>query len=176
MDFTFDRKNVKERLKKNNFTIGNWFANLLSIYAPDVDYRAVPIPVPPGGREDATVFGTNVWMVPKGAKNPEAAVKFILYGSQPEILADNINIWRSISIFKEESDAIKWFDEGDEIYKTVMDIARSPHSGHPALTSVSAELKNELDLIRDNVIYNGTDPGPLLEELEKRLQKDLDSQ
>ncbi|MCM3110982.1 ABC transporter substrate-binding protein [Lederbergia lenta] len=153
---------------------GNWFANALSIYSPDTEYRVAAIPNPEGGREKATTLGTNVFMIPKGAKNPEAAIKFIIYGGQPEILADNINEWRSISIYKEPSDAIKWGAEGDEVYEVVTDVAASPNSGHPALTSIAGQIKNELTLVRDGVIYNDKDPKPLLEEAKKKLQKEAD--
>ena len=115
-------------------------------------------------------------MIPKGAKNPEAAIKFVLFGGAPEILADNINEWRSISIYKEPSDAIKWEAEGDHVYEVVSDVAASPNSGHPALTSIVGQIKNELELLRDKVIYNDKDPKPLLEEAEKKMQKEADKQ
>jgi multiple sugar transport system substrate-binding protein len=153
---------------------GNWFANALKIYAPNVEYRVAPIPFPTGGREKATTFGTNVFMIPKGAKNPNAALKFILFGGQPNILADNINTWRSISIYKKPSDDIKWDKENDQVYKVVREVASSPNSGHPALTSVAKEMSNELLLLRDNIIYNNKDPKPLLEAAEKKLQAAAD--
>jgi multiple sugar transport system substrate-binding protein len=153
---------------------GNWFANALKLYAPNVEYRVAPIPYPEGGRENATTFDTNVFLIPKGAKNKEAAMKFILFGGQGDMLADNINTWRSISVYKKQSDAIKWIKNGDAVYKTVLDIAASKNSGHPALTAVSKEMGNELTLIRDAVIYNDKDPKPLLEAAGKKLQAEAD--
>ncbi len=151
---------------------GNWFANALKIYSPDTNYRVAPIPAPPGGRQESTVFGTNVWFIPKGAKNPQAAIDFALYGSQDEVLAGNINIWRSISIWKEKSDAITW--DNDQVYDTVLKVASSPESGHPALTSVASEMGDELTSIRDNVIYNHADPEPILQAAQDKLQEKLD--
>ncbi|MGP4038654.1 ABC transporter substrate-binding protein [Gracilibacillus sp. D59] len=151
---------------------GNWFANALKIYSPDTEYRVAPIPSPPGGREKSTVFGTNVYLVPKGAKNPQAAIDFALYGNTDEVLAGNINIWRSISIWKEKSDAIEW--ENDPIYDTVLEIAASPESGHPALTSIAGEMGDELISLRDSVIYNDNDPADLLKESDKKLQEAVD--
>lgn len=153
---------------------GNWFANALKIYAPDMEYRVAAIPFPEGGREKATTFGTNVFMIPKGAKNPAAALKFIQFAGKPEILADNINEWRSISIYTAPSDAIKWDKEDDQVYKVVKEVAASPNSGHAALTPVAKEMSNELKLLRDSVIYNNKDPKPLLEAVEKKLQSALD--
>ncbi len=151
---------------------GNWFANALKIYSPDTKYKVAPIPSPPGGRKDSTVFGTNVFFIPKGAKNPQAAINFALYGNQDKVLADNINIWRSISIWKEKSDAIKW--DNDPVYETVLKVAASPDSGHPALTSVASEMGDELTSIRDDVIYNHEDPAKLLQKSQDKLQETLE--
>ncbi|MEH7418497.1 ABC transporter substrate-binding protein [Neobacillus drentensis] len=150
---------------------GNWFANALKIYSPNTHYRVAPIPSPPGGRKDSTVFGTNVFFVPKGAKHPQEAVNFALYGNQDKVLAENINIWRSISIWKEKSDAIKW--DNDQVYDTVLKVAASPDSGHPALTSVASEMGDELTSIRDDVIYNHKDPESLLKKAQQKLQEKL---
>jgi len=151
---------------------GNWFANALKIYSPDTNYKVAAIPAPPGGRKDSTVFGTNVFFIPKGAKNPQAAINFALYGNQDKVLADNINIWRSISIWKEKSDAIEW--DNDPVYETVLKVAASPDSGHPALTSVSSEMGDELTSIRDGVIYNHEDPAELLQKAQEKLQETHD--
>jgi len=153
---------------------GNWFANALKLYAPDIDYRVASIPFPEGGREKASILETNVFMIPKGAKKPDEAIKFILYGSQPEINADNINIWRSISVYKKPSEAIKWDELNDAVYKVVREVAASPNSGHPVLSSVSNEMSTVLKLIRDSVIYNDKDPGPQLEKEQARLQGVVD--
>lgn len=151
---------------------GNWFANALKIYSPDTKYKVAPIPSPPGGRKDSTVFGTNVFFIPKGAKNPQEAINFALYGNQDKVLADNINIWRSISIWKEKSDAITW--DNDHVYETVLNVADSPESGHPALTSVASEMGDEITSIRDDVIYNHADPAELLQKSQDKLQEKLD--
>jgi len=152
---------------------GNWFANALNIYAPDVEYRVAAIPFPEGGRENATTFGTNVFMVPKGAKNVKQALEFIQYAGQPEALADNINVWRSISIYTKPNDVIKWDAEGDEVYKVVRKVSESMDSGHPALTPVANEMSNEIKLLRDSIIYNDNDPQKLLKDAEAKLQKAL---
>lgn len=153
---------------------GNWFTNALRLYAPQVNYKVAAIPAPPTGRQNASTFGTNVFLVPKGTKHLDAVVKFMLFASKPEISADNINTWRSLSAWKEETPAVKWYENGDSIYKLELEIANNPESGHPALTSVSTELSDNLRLLRDNVIYNDVDPSPLLKELQTRLQKELD--
>ena len=153
---------------------GNWFTNALRIYAPQVNYRVAAIPAPATGRQNASTFGTNVFLVPKGTKHLDAVVKFMLFASKPEISADNINTWRSLSAWKEETPAVIWYANDDPIYKMELEIANNPNSGHPALCPVSTQLSDDLRLLRDNVIYNDVDPAPLLKDLQTRLQKELD--
>lgn len=153
---------------------GNWFANALKLYAPDVEYRVAPIPAPEGGRKNATTLATNLLAIPKGAKNPAAAMKFIVYATQPRINADNINTWRSLSVYKNTGDEIVWNTQEDQVYEVVRKVASNPESGHPVLSSVANEMSNTLKLIRDSVIYNNSDPAELLKKAQADLQETAD--
>lgn len=64
---------------------GQWHGNYLKRYKPDLNYGVVPIPYPVGGTPNATWITSNAWLIPKGAKNPQAAMKFIAYMSSPAI-------------------------------------------------------------------------------------------
>lgn len=156
---------------------GNWFTEALKQYAPKIKYGVVPIPAPPGGRSDATTFSTNVWLVPKGAKDPLDALKFALWGSQGPILASDINQWRSVAVNQSSTAGIKFYNKKgqitDPIYKTVMELAQSPKSGSPALTSVAEEMGNDLTSIEDEVIYNNANPATLLAQLQTKLQSEV---
>lgn len=161
--------------KKLAMTIsGNWTTNALRIYAPDIKYVCVPIPVPPGGRVGGTTLGSNVVAIPKGAKRPDLAALFFKFTQRAEINADNFDNWRSIPCIDSIFDDVSWTKNGDPIYKLERQLANSPNSGHPALCAVSTELNKQLAAIRDNVIYSGRDPLPLLQEVQDRLQPELD--
>lgn len=66
---------------------GQWHGNYLKRYKPDLEYGVVPIPYPAGGTPNATWINSNAWMIPKGSKNAQAAMKFIAYTSQPQVSA-----------------------------------------------------------------------------------------
>ncbi len=155
---------------------GNWFTNAIKLYAPDVNYRVAPIPAPSDGRKNASVMGTNVFLVPKGTKNIDAVIKFILFASKPEISASNINTWRSLSAWKGADPSIIWYENEDPIYKMELEIANNPNSGHPGLISISSEISDELLLVIDKVIYEHLDPKPLLDAMQEKFQKELDNQ
>jgi ABC-type glycerol-3-phosphate transport system substrate-binding protein len=153
---------------------GNWVTNAIRIYAPDVKYTVVPIPVPPGGRERSTPLQSNVFAIPKGSKRPDLAALLYKFTQQAEINADNFDNWRSIPVMDRLFDDVSWTKKNDPIYKLEREIANSPKSAHPALCPVSAELNQALIALRDDVIFNNRDPLPLLQALQNRLQPELD--
>lgn len=153
---------------------GNWVTNALRIYAPNVKYTVVPVPVPAGGREKSTPLGSNVFAIPKGSKRPDLAALFFKFTQDAAINANNFDMWRSIPCVDAQFEGVSWTKKGDPIYKMEREIANSPKSAHPALCAVSSELNQALIGLRDNVIYNNAAPEPLLKELQDKLQPELD--
>lgn len=77
---------------------GPWLANIIKEFAPDLDYAVVPCPVSraaagrdvSGGAAGAASQGvslvdTDVLAIPRGAKNPQAAMEFIAFTQRPDI-------------------------------------------------------------------------------------------
>ena len=153
---------------------GNWVTNAIRIYAPQVNYTVVPIPVPPGGRERSTPLGSNVFAMPRASRRPDLGALFFKFTQRTEINADNFDNWRSIPVIDRLFDEVSWTRMGDPIYAMQRQLANSPRSGHPALTPVSAELQQALIALMDDVIFNNRDPLPLLQDLQNRLQAQLD--
>jgi ABC-type glycerol-3-phosphate transport system substrate-binding protein len=153
---------------------GNWTTNAIRIYAPHVKYVVRPIPVPPGGREGATTLGSNVFAIPKGSKRPDLAALFFKFTQEAYINADNFDQWRSIPCVDKIFDDVSWTKAGDEIYALERVLANNPKTAHPALCAVSAELSKQLANVRDETIYSGRDPLPLLQDIQNRLQPELD--
>ena len=155
--------------------VGNWATNALRIYAPDINYTVCPIPVPPGGRFESTPLGSNVFAIPIGAKRPDLAAAFFAFCQRPEINGNNFDVWRSIPVIDRLFDEVSWIINGDPIYELGRKIANSDLSSHPGLCTVSAQLRAEMLALRDDVIYNNVDPQPLLQELQAKLQPELDA-
>lgn len=155
---------------------GNWFSNALKIYAPDVPFEVCAVPAPADGRKDSSTFATNVFGVPKGAKNPELAALFIKFCLSAEVNEDNFKQWRSIPTSDKEFDKVSLTKEGDEIYALERKLANSPDAGIPALCLVSAELAKAFQTFRESVIYGKTtDIKAGLQQLQDQYQKELDA-
>ena len=153
--------------------VGNWFTNALRIYAPNIEYAVAKVPTPAGGRAGGTILQSNVFLLPKGAKRPDLAYKFYNFCETTKVLANDFDIWRSIPTNNKQFDEVSWTKKGDPIYKIERELANSPNSGHAALTRVAAQLGDDLNALRDDVIYNNKDPLPLLQGLQDKFTKQL---
>jgi len=153
--------------------VGNWFTNALRIYAPNIQYAVAKVPAPVGGRTGGTIFQSNVFLIPKGARHADAAYRFFNFCETTVVLANDFDIWRSIPTNDKQFDEVSWTQKADPIYKLERELANSPNSGHAALTKVAAQLGNDLNAMRDDVIYNNKDPLPLLQALQDKFTKQL---
>ncbi len=157
---------------------GNWFTGALKAYAPDVEYVAVPVPVPSYGRAKSSTFGCNVFAIPNGTDADKAALAalFIKFCEQGSVNDDNFCQWRSIPVIDAAFDDVTLTKEGDAMYAMEREIAGSALNGIPALCSVSAELSTQFQTLRENLIYNTSlDPASELKTLEDQMQAALET-
>lgn len=171
-DHPFYNKKIAMTVTLNSFT------HLMDVYGPkDINYKVAPVPTPAdgSGRADSTTFITNVFAVPKGAKNIDQALQFVHFSLSAEISADNYDTWRSIPCIDSEFDKVSWTQKGDEIYALERKLANSPKSGIPALTSVSTELGDAFKTLRESVIYSKADIASSLQALQDQYQAELDA-
>lgn len=62
---------------------GGWHANFVRKYNPALKYTVAPVPVGGTATYGGSFVDGNTWMVPRGSKAPEAAMKFVTWFSQP---------------------------------------------------------------------------------------------
>ncbi len=157
---------------------GNWFSEALRQYAPDVQYRVCPVPVPEGGRVKSSTFGCNVFAIPTGTdpKQAQLASLFISFCEQGTVNEDNFAQWRSIPVMDKAFDDVSLTKNGDPMYALEREIANSPENGIPALCAVSAELSTQFSTLRETLIYNTSlDVKAELQKLQDQMQLQLDT-
>ncbi|MGE3109130.1 MAG: ABC transporter substrate-binding protein [Phycisphaerales bacterium] len=67
---------------------GPWLANMVQAFAPDLDYGVAPFPVAQSAYQpDAPVslIDTDVLVIPRGAKRPEASMEFIAFTQRQDV-------------------------------------------------------------------------------------------
>jgi multiple sugar transport system substrate-binding protein len=66
---------------------GPWMANVIRAFRPDLDYGVAPLPVSASIYDPdrpVTCIDTDVLMIPRGARHPEAAMEFIAFTQRQE--------------------------------------------------------------------------------------------
>jgi len=66
---------------------GPWIANLINAFKPDLDYGVAPFPTVHGeaGSSPVGLIDTDVLVIPRGAKHPEAAMEFIAFTQRQDM-------------------------------------------------------------------------------------------
>ena len=67
---------------------GPWLANMVEKFAPKLDYGVAPFPVDAGvyrEGEPVALIDTDVLVIPRGAKHPEASMEFIAYTQRQDV-------------------------------------------------------------------------------------------
>jgi ABC-type glycerol-3-phosphate transport system substrate-binding protein len=68
---------------------GPWLANMINLYNKELDYGVAPFPVAEGLYDAAAPLGlvdTDILVIPRGVKHPEASMEFIAYTQRPEVV------------------------------------------------------------------------------------------
>lgn len=67
---------------------GPWLANMVERFAPSMEYGVAPFPVDESAYrvdEPVTLIDTDVLVIPRGARHPEASMAFIAYTQRQEV-------------------------------------------------------------------------------------------
>lgn len=147
---------------------GDWFISNMQKYAPDVDYGITYIPVPNEGDESVTWAGGWSMVMPQGAKQPEAAFKFMQYiAGEPgqRVYTKETQHMPTWEALLDEKDL---FDERHLFFNDLLGQAKN----RPPLP-VGALYWDELTDAWEKITLNQAEPQPALEEVKNRVQPRL---
>jgi ABC-type glycerol-3-phosphate transport system substrate-binding protein len=155
---------------------GEWMTgdNFIEGLKPDLWYGVAPIPYPAGepGNKDTNVVGGTVALIPSGVEHKDAAAKLLAWMMSSEIVADEMIANFNLPSSKEAAKDTRFHE--NEKFAVFMDLANSSNATFHVFTSISSDLLTELELIEEQVLHTGADPGPLLREAQEKLQPMLD--
>lgn len=147
---------------------GDWFVGSMARYAPDVDYGITYIPVPEEGDEPSTWSAGWSVVMPRGAKEPEAAYTFMRYfaGEEGQRVytrdSQHFPTWASLL---DEDDL---YDERHAFFNDLLANSRAL-----ALVPVGAMYWDELTSAQESVYLNQTTPAAALANVKQRVQAQL---
>lgn len=155
---------------------GPWLANVIQNFRPGLDYGVAPFPVAEGVyREDEPVglIDSDILVIPRGVKHPEACMEFIAYTQRPAVVE-----YLSSQHFKNSpmADPSREFIEkhpnrGVRVHNA---IASSPRGFVCPRTRVWPQLKDEFDASMQRMWGLGRPARAELAAIQQRAQQYLD--
>jgi len=150
---------------------GDWEINNIPRYNPDLDYGITYLPVPTEGMESTTWAGGWSMVIPQGAKEPEAAFKFMQYACGPDGQRQYVKDTAHVpTIIELQSEA----DLYDERHKFFIDELLPTAKNRPPLP-VGAKYWSELTAAWEKIYLNLEDPATAMGEAKQNTQVDLDA-
>jgi len=158
---------VQKRLAM--FLTGDWWIANLQQYGQDIDYGITFIPVPTEGMESSTWAGGWSVVIPQGAKEPEAAFKFMQYFAGPEGQKKYTVESKHIPTLKEVQADASLYDERHLFF--VQELLPTAKNRPPL--PVGAKYWDELEDAWDKIYLNQEEPQAALESAKNNTQGQL---
>ncbi len=149
---------------------GDWKVAQAKKYKPDVKYGVVPFPGPDGPAPYASWAGGWSWVIPKGAKNTEAAWKVISWVAGPE--GQSIYNKETYHIPTHKKTAADPFYSEDPLHKVFMDLLPVSHTRPPI--PAGSLLWDELVKARAAIWHGTTPPEDALKAVDDKVNAELE--
>jgi multiple sugar transport system substrate-binding protein len=155
---------------------GPWLANVVRAFRPDLDYGVCPIPVAADLYDpDAPValIDTDVLVIPRGARHPEASMEFIAYTQRQDLVEflSTAQCKNSPLAVSSEPFMANHPNRGVRVHDA---LAKSPRSFILPRTRTWLQFKEEFDAAAQNIWTLRSSAAEELSSLQLRTQEILD--
>ncbi len=146
---------------------GGWHANFIRKYNPTMKYTVAPVPVAGNATYGSSFVDGNTWMIPRGAKAPEAAMKFVTWFSQPERSAKVAGAVFNVTPLREGL-ALQSTTDNAAMALSVRMASSSGNFGLPAVDPMLV-IRRELESGFNKLTAGQIEPAPMLEAVAKSV-------
>lgn len=154
---------------------GPWIANLINAFSPDFDYGVAPFPTVAGTSDQSPVglIDTDVLVIPKGSRHPEAAMEFIAFTQRQSMTEQLAAAHCKPSPLAKVSDEFM-ANHPNRGIRVHYDILRSDQAYVPPRTRVWQQFKDEFDSMVQRLWRLELDAAPAMSSLQGRVTSLLD--
>jgi len=151
---------------------GEYAGEHIKRYAPQLDWGYFPAPSPPGGRPNTCTVGGSVFVIPAASRHKDEAWEFLNWICGPEAVKEFCvgisNIPPLLSVAKEPE------FQRNPLFKFAIDLASGKNAFGPPEMPVWPLYTQELARAEDYAIHGWRDPQELLDEVTRKVQRELD--
>ncbi len=144
--------------------------NFIQAFAPNLDYGVAPFPPPASNPEranTAVVQGT-VAVIPANAQFKDWSAKLLAWMESPEIVAEEMFTNSNLPTSKKAAEDPR-FNEIPN-FDVFIKLMADPNAAFVITTPISLEVNDEMTLIEEQVLRQGADPKPLLDEAQAKFE------
>jgi multiple sugar transport system substrate-binding protein len=149
---------------------GVWMYNFIDKYNPALEWGAAPFPSPRGERYNCSLADCDDLVIPRDARNPEAAFEFIRFVQEQKNMEFLCMGQRKFSPLKEVSDDF-WANHPHPYIKLFYDLANSPNVHTQPMIPVFQEIRDELNAAFSEVWLLEKTPEQALRTVQKRIDR-----
>ncbi len=145
--------------------------HMLDKWAPDLNWKTVPFPYPPGGRAWSGALVAATVTMPAGAEHPEEALKLLEY-----LYVDNIPSYTSSGIDPPiDKRWVDWYKAHSPRMDVFTDLVFSPGAvAIPMIPIMNLPKWAHIEDARDYVLHGKKTAKQALDDLQNKLQSELD--
>lgn len=148
---------------------GQWHGNFIKRYKPDMNYGVAAIPYPTGGKPNSTWTNSNAWLVPRGARNAEAALRFIAFTTDSRRAATWADTVYNITPVKSAVSLQKV--SGQPVMKLAADLISRGNVFTSPTTPLILQLQTELNTAFESVQQGARTATQALATAQKNLDQ-----
>jgi multiple sugar transport system substrate-binding protein len=156
---------------------GEWRVEQMRRYAPQLDYRTVPLPPPAGGKPLASFSDINYLVIPTGARQAEGGWEFVKFWTgldNPEQAAEFFPWYGWMPLFPKSAQSPvyeAWLKTVPK-YRTFLQVAQSEHIVTTPPVPYQLYLRDRIDRADDLAMRGTLTPRQALEELEADIAQE----
>lgn len=153
------------------WSTGEWAAEFIRRYAPNLEWGWFALPAPPDGRPNTTSAGGSVFVIPAACKHKEAAWEFLNWITSPHaVRAFCRGIGNVPPLIAVGNDPVF---QNDPLFKFAVAIAQGHNSFGPPPIPIWPTYSREIGRVEEAAMLGGEDPQRLLDDLQVKMEKEL---
>ena len=151
---------------------GEWAREHIRRYAPNLEWGWFPLPIPPGGRPSTTGAGGSVFVIPAATRHPDEAWKFVDWISRPYAVSRFCEAITNLPPLREVGRSPRFRRE--PLFRFALDLAGGENVFGPPQMPVWPRFTQEISRAEDYAVFGRQDPQGLLDEVDTRMERELE--
>jgi ABC-type glycerol-3-phosphate transport system substrate-binding protein len=148
---------------------GGWHANFIRKANPNLKYVVARVPVGGAGKYGSTFIDGNTWLVPRGARNAPAAMKFVAWLSQGRRNAELADRVYNVSPVR---DALPFQESlGDPAIRLSVAMVSNPGSFALPQSDRMLAVRRQLESGFNDIVSGSATAAEMLAEAQKQLDR-----